>query len=104
MKRTIDNVLLRAERCIKDFELFLEECKDWDFVLDSYSYRNLVSYCKSVCDIYYRHWPEEFRGNEWKRYQWIHSYDEVLVHEAYVARCNRNPSTVHDALDSDLPF
>lgn len=104
MKRTIDNVLLRAERCIKDFEVFLEECKDRDFVIDSWAYRNLVTYAKAVCDLYYRHWPDEFLGNEWKRYQWIHSYDEVLTHQAYVNRCNIVASHPINIFTDELPF
>lgn len=104
MKRTIDNVLLRAERCIKDFEVFLEECKDSDFVLDSFSYRNLVSYAKQVCDLYYRHWPSEFVGNEWKRYRWIRSYDEVLTHQAYIERAKVTDSKQFNFFTSDLPF
>lgn len=104
MKRTIDKVLLRAERCIHDFDLFLEECKDSDFVLDSYSYRNLVSYAKQVCDLYYRHWPSEFVGNEWKRYQRIRSYDEVLAHEAYVRKYLVVNSKQFNVFTDELPF
>lgn len=104
MKRTIDNVLLRAERCIKDFENFLEECKDSDFVLDSFAYRNLVSYAKMVCDLYYRHWPSEFAGNEWKRYQWIRSYDEVLAHEAYIKKYSVVNLKQFNVFSDDLPF